>query len=113
MWRITGEHNAKRERMINQCSMSLKTGASYSIMCMWKPFILRGDQAPGYHCDNKLITNGCTGRRIGVPQRIRVTTWNQAHINYTNCVKSERMGMSAGKAKPLMPQRFQSSPKWL
>ena len=36
---------------------------------------------------------GCIGRRIGIPQRIRVTTWNQKHINYTKCVKSERVGM--------------------
>ena len=69
--------------------------------------------SPGYHRDNILITKGCIGRRIGIPQRIRVTTWNQAYINYTKCVKRERVGMSAGMAKPLMPQRFQPSPKWL
>lgn len=51
------------------------------------------DSVPGYHHDNKMITEGCTGRRIGVPQRIRVTTWNQTHINYTKCVKSERVGI--------------------
>ena len=31
-----------------------------------------------YFLDNILITKGCIGRRIGIPQRIRVTTWNQA-----------------------------------
>ena len=73
--------------------LPLKTEASYSIMSMLKPFILHGDQAPGYHRDNILITKGCIGRRIGIPQRIRVTTWNQTHINYTKCVKPERVGM--------------------
>lgn len=62
-------------------------------MCMWKPFILHSDRASGYHHDNILITKGCIGRRIGIPQRIRVTTWNQTHINYTKCVKCERVGV--------------------
>ena len=70
--------------------------------------------SPGYHRDNILITKGCIGRRIGIPQRIRVTTWNQKHINYTKCVKSERVGIkpastSAGMAKPLMHQHYQPS----
>ena len=49
--------------------------------------------SPGYHHDNILITKGRIGRRIGIPQRIRVTTWNQTHINYTKCVKYERVGI--------------------
>ena len=63
-------------------------------MNVWKLIILHGDPAPGYHCDNILITKGCIGRRIGIPQRIRVTTWNQKHMNYKKCVKSERVGMT-------------------
>ena len=55
---------------------------------------------PGDHRDNILITKGCIGRRIGIPQRIRVTTWNQKHINYTKCVKSERVGITAEILKP-------------
>ena len=62
-------------------------------MNVWKPIILHGDPAPGYHCDNILITKGCIGRRIGIPRGIRVTAWIQMHINYTKCVKSERVGM--------------------
>ena len=54
--------------------------------------------SPGYHRDNILITKGCIGRRIGIPQRIRVTTWNQTHINYAECVKSERVGVSRCEA---------------
>ena len=69
--------------------------------------------SPGYHRDNILITKGCIGRRIGIPQRIRVTTWNQKHINYTKCVKSERVGVSAENAEPLTEQRSQRSPKVL
>jgi hypothetical protein len=62
---------------------------------MWKPLILHGNSTHGYHCDNKLITKGWIGRRIGMPQRIRVTTWNQAHSNYTECVKFERIVLTA------------------
>ena len=54
--------------------------------------------SPGYHRDNILITKGCIGRRIGIPQRIRVTTWNQKHINYTKCVKSNRVGIKSTSA---------------
>lgn len=64
---------------------------------MWKPFILRGSKASGYHPDNILITKGCTGRRIGIPQRIRVTTRNRTHRNYTKCVKSDRVGINLPK----------------
>ena len=38
---------------------------------------------PCYHPDNKMITGVCAGSGIGIPQRIRVTTWNQTHRNYT------------------------------
>ena len=69
-------------------------------MNLWKPFILHGDQASGYHRDNILITKGSIGRRIGIPQRFRVTTWNQRHINYTKCVKYERVGIKAEILKP-------------
>ena len=62
-------------------------------MNTWKPFILPGDSASGYHCDNILITKGCIGRRIGIPQRIRVAIWNQAHIKHAKRVKSERVGI--------------------
>ena len=71
----------------------MKRGVSYSIMSMWKPFILHGEHASGYHRDNTLITKGCIDRRIGIPQRIRVAIWNQAHINHTKRVKSERVGI--------------------
>ena len=65
--------------------------------------------SPGYHRDNILITKGCIGRRIGIPQRIRVTTWNQAYINYTKCVKSERsyiMQIPAWKQSLELPCRY-------
>ena len=61
--------------------------------------------SPGYHRDNILITKGCIGRRIGIPQRIRVTTWNQIHINYTKCVKSERVGMIVQNPESIISQR--------
>lgn len=92
--------------MINQRSMSLKIGASSSIMHMWRPFILYSDSAPGYHCDNNLITKGCIGRRIGITQRIRVTAWNQKHINYTKCVNSERVGIIKKHREPLDPMKW-------
>jgi len=78
-------------------------------MNVWKPIILHGDPAPGYHCDNILITKGCIGRRIGIPQGIRVTTWIQTHINYTKCVKSERVGIRTGAPKVLILQGFTAS----
>ena len=73
--------------------------------------------SPGYHRDNILITKGCIGRRIGIPQRIRVTTWNQAYINYTKCVKSERsyiMQIPAWKQSHELPCRclFCLSPQY-
>jgi len=49
---------------------------------------------------NILITKGCIGRRIGILQRIRVTSWNQAHINYTKCVNSDRVGIRTRSKKP-------------
>ena len=46
-----------------------------------------------------------------MPQRIRVTTWNQTHINYTKCVKYERVGIISENMKPLVQQWFQPSQK--
>ena len=66
--------------------------------------------SPGYHRDNILITKGCIGRRIGIPQRIRVTTWNQKHINYTKCVKSNRVGMTV-KSAGALENKGKSKPK--
>ena len=57
--------------------------------------ILLSDSSYGYHYDNILITKGWIGRRIGIPQRIRVTAWNKTHSNYTEYVKSERVAMNA------------------
>lgn len=56
---------------------------------------------PCYHPDNRMITGGCTGSGIGMPQRIRAITWNRTHINYTECVKSERVGMIPERLKSL------------
>lgn len=61
---------------------------------------------PGYHPDNKMITGGCAGSGIGIPQRIRVTTWKQTHENYTECVKSERVGMRTHKLETVVYQWF-------
>ena len=55
--------------------------------------LLQQNSLPCYHPDNKMITGGCTGSGIGMPQRIRAITWNRTHINYTECVKSERVGI--------------------
>ena len=73
--------------------------------------------SPGYHRDNILITKGCIGRRIGIPQRIRVTTWNQKHINYTKCVKSNRVGIKStsaggGYMSILFPNFKERAPLW-
>lgn len=45
--------------------------------------LLQQNSLPCYRADNKMITGGRTGSGIGMPQRIRVTTWNQIHVNYT------------------------------
>ena len=55
-----------------------------------------------YHPDNKMIKRGCTGRRIGVPQRIRVTPWTTAHRNYTIFVKFSRVGIRSRRAESLV-----------
>ena len=54
---------------------------------------LQQSSLPCYHPDNRMITGGCTGSGIGMTQRIRAITWNRTHINYTECVKSERVGI--------------------
>lgn len=54
---------------------------------------LQQSSLPCYHPDNRMITGGYTGNGIGMPQRIRAITWNRTHINYTECVKSERVGI--------------------
>ena len=51
-----------------------------------------------------MITGGCEGSGIGMPQRIRVTTWNQTHDNYTECVKSERVGVNDSSPELLANQ---------
>ena len=61
---------------------------------------------PCYHPDNKMITGSCAGSGIGMPQRIRVTTWNQTHDNYTECVKSERVGITDKTRKALKTLGF-------
>ena len=75
--------------------------------------LLQQNSLPCYRADNKMITGGRTGSGIGMPQRIRVTTWNQTHDNYTECVKSERVGVSAVKVKSLAAQAIWPSPNRL
>ena len=55
-----------------------------------------------------MITGGCTGSGIGMPQRIRAITWNRTHINYTECVKSERVGIRYVLRKATQSLRFSS-----
>ena len=55
--------------------------------------LLQQNSLPCYRADNKMITGVCAGSGIGIPQRIRAITWNRTHINYTECVKSERVGV--------------------
>ena len=68
--------------------------------------LLQQNSLPCYHPDNRMITGGCTGSGIGMPQRIRAITWNRTHINYTECVKSERVGMII-ELKHLLFEAFQ------
>ena len=71
--------------------------------------LLQQNSLPCYHPDNKMITGGCTGNGIGMPQRIRVTTWNRTHINYTECVKSERVGIRYALRKATQSLSFSDS----
>lgn len=41
-----------------------------------------------------------------MPQRIRAITWNRTHINYTECVKSERVGIRYVLRKVTQSLRF-------
>lgn len=71
--------------------------------------LLQQNSLPCYHPDNKMITGGCTGSGIGMPQRIRAITWNRTHINYTECVKSERVGIRYALRKATQSLSFSDS----
>ena len=73
---------------------------------------LQQSSLPCYHPDNRMITGGCTGSGIGMPQRTRAITWNRTHINYTECVKSERVGMII-ELKHLLFEAFQTCDVWI